>query len=308
MKKCVAALLICALMLTLCAAAAGEVQRSPFLDAAFSLLEKDNIFQRRYNEITGAGVESLFELGVPYFFGQQTNWDGSRLTNVDKLMACYPEYNVLRCLEKTKFFHKNQWYVYGMDCSGYTRWIYHQCGLPMHPKLEAIMTKHAYRKDHLFNGGTNWVSESKPMPAFEELKDTLQVGDLLLTKHSARHIMMYIGTLADYGFTAEEVPELAPYLEYPLVIHCGPSPFYGEWFEKLIRENPERYGNCNTTNGGVEVSIVGVPADQAPYHTHVQVHDFDYFLIDGGNYMLTLRDIFEATSFCWYRMDPNEGK
>ena len=86
------------------------------------------------------------------------------------------------------------------------------------------------------------------------------------------------------------------------MIHCGPSPFYGERFEKIIQDNPDLYGRCKTTNGGVEVSILGVPAEKAPYHAHVQITDYDYFLIDGGNYMLTLRQIEGSSSFCWYRM------
>ena len=302
MKKTLVVLAVFLLLAAGLSAAQAEVERNPLLDVAFSALEKDNIFQRRYNEITGAQVESLFEHGIPYFFGRQTDYTGTKLTNVKDLMANYPEYAVRKCLETTKFYRKDQWYVYGFDCSGFTRWIYVQCGYPMHVGLNDMNLKREQYKHFVFNGGTNWTSESKPMPAYDHLKDYLEVGDLLNTKHGARHIMMYIGTLADYGFTAEEVPDLADYLDYPLVIHCGPSPVYGERFQKLIDENPERYGRCKTTNGGVEVSILGVSPEQAPYHTHVQITDYDYFLIDDGQYMLTLRDIDQATSFCWYRM------
>ncbi len=302
MKKMLILLIAALLLIPSFTAARAEVERNPLLDAAFSLLEKDNIFQRRYNELTGAEVESLFELGVPYFYGRQVSYSG-KLINVEELVASYPDYAVRQCLETTKFFRSEQFYIYGLDCSGYTRWIYKQCGLGMHPGLQDMIIKNDYRKYHLYNGGTNWTSASKPMPPYDELKDTLVVGDLLVTKHRARHIMMYIGTLADYGFTAEEVPDLAAYLNYPLVIHCGPSPFYGERFQTFIDEHPERYGRCRTTNGGVEVSILGVPAEKTPYHTHVQIDDFDYFLIDDGQYMLTLRDIEQATSFCWYRME-----
>ena len=300
MKKAVSLLMLLFIISSSLFSAQAELERSPFLDAAFSALEKDNIFQRRYNEITGAQVESLFELGIPYFFGRQTNYRGE-LVNGDWIMEKYPDYPRKICFETTKFYRKDQLYIYGFDCSGYTRWIYDQCGLPIHPGLNDMNTKDSEKVHHVFNGGTNWNSDSKPMPPYTELKDHLKVGDLLNTKHGARHIMMYIGTLADYGFTAEEVPDLADYLDYPLVIHCGPSPVYGERFEQFIQEN-EEYSKCKTTNGGVEVSIVGIPADAAPYHTRVQITDYDYFLIDGGNYMLTLRDIEEATSFCWYRM------
>lgn len=305
MKKCIVWTLLLILLCGVCVSANAELEKNPLLDAAFSALEKDNIFQRRYNELTGSNVESLFDLGVPYFFGQQVS--NGKLLNKTYLVSKYPEYAIKKCLEVTKTFVKGDLYIYGFDCSGYTRWIYDQCGLGMHPGLQDMITKGQYRQYHLYNGGKNWTSKKKEMPAYNELKDTLQVGDLLVTKHSARHIMMYIGTLSDYGFTAEEVPDLAPYLDNPLVIHCGPSPFYGERFQKLIDENPERYGRCHTTNGGVEVSILGVKPEEATYHTtvfHTKIYsaDYDYFLIDDGNYMLTLRDIDNATSFCWYRM------
>lgn len=289
MKKIVA---FCLAMLLLCGSvpSLAEVERSPILDAAFSLLEKDNIFLRRYNEITGAQVEALFELGVPYIFGGK---------NPELFMSKYPEYATRDCWEQTKFYRKGKKYIFGMDCAGYTQWIHQQVGKPAHDTLDQMILKWDYERkgNHLYNH-----RKGHEMPPYNELKDHLIVGDLLVGKLSARHIMMYIGTLADYGFTAEEVPELADYLDYPLVIHCGPSPVYGARFEKLIQENPERYGNCSTTNGGVEVSIIGVPLDAAPYHEHVQINDFDYFLIDDGNYLLTIWNLPACTSFCWFRM------
>ena len=296
MKKLSVLLLTVVLLVSCCAAAQGEVQASPFLDAAFSLIEKDNIFLRRYNELTGSHVEAMFELGVPYMFGGR----GDEL-----FLSQYPLYAKRKCWETTKFYRKDKVYIYGLDCSGYTQWIYAQCGMPAHDSLSNMILKHEYAANgnHIYNYfGKNSTRQTIPMPAYDALKDTLQVGDLLVAKHGPRHVMMYIGTLADYGFTAEEVPQLQDYLDYPLVIHCGPSPFYGARFEKFIAEHSDYYGNCLTTNGGVEVSILGVPTDKAPYHEHVQINDFDYFLIDDGNYMLTIWDLPSATSYCWFRM------
>lgn len=287
MKKILA---FCLAMLLLCGAlpALAEVERSPILDAAFSCLEKDNIFLRRYNEITGAEIEPLFELGVPYIFGGK---------DPERFMSKYPMYAKRECWEQTKFYKKGNKYIFGMDCAGYTQWIHQQVGKPAHDLLDQMIINWSYKKNHLYSH-----RPGMEMPPYNELKDHLIVGDLLVGKHGARHIMMYIGTLADYGFTADEVPELAEYLDYPLVIHCGPSPVYGERFEKLIAENPDRYGDCSTTNGGVEVSIIGVPLDAAPHHERVQINDFDYFLIDDDSYMLTIWDLPSCTSFCWFRM------
>ena len=261
------------------------------------MLEKDNIFLRRYNEITGANVDALFEYGMPYFFGGRENLYGGAMKN-------YPNYStkVFNYAHNTKFYRVNSRYIYGFDCYGYIQWINNQVGLPDPIGLQSMITDHKYRAtNHIYNGGTKWTSASKDMPPYNELKDTLLIGDLLVTNDGSRHVMMYIGTLNDYGFTAEEVPELAEYLDYPLVIHCGPSPFYGARFEEMFQKYPDLYGKCSTTDGGVEVSIVGVPQQAFPYHEHVQLHDYDYFLIDDGNYMLSARYIDTATSFCWFR-------
>lgn len=84
MKKQAAFLLMILFLLgTAISCAQAEVQRNPILDTAFSCLEKDNIFLRRYNELTGADVQPLFEAGIPYFFGGQ---------DTNKLFASYPYY------------------------------------------------------------------------------------------------------------------------------------------------------------------------------------------------------------------------
>ena len=127
---------------------------------------------------------------------------------------------------------------------------------------------------------------------------------MLIIKHETakyRHIMMYIGTLRDFGYTAEEEPALEAYLDYPLVIHCGLSPFYGERFQKLIDENPEKYGKATTTDGGVAVSIVGPKAEDAPEHGHVQNTDYAWFRMNDGGYQLTVIDMSDVRRYCWYR-------
>ena len=69
----------------------AEVERSPFLDAAFSCLEKAKSSQRRYNEITGAEVESIFDLGIPYYFGgKYMDCITSRLQNSPRISAGKP--------------------------------------------------------------------------------------------------------------------------------------------------------------------------------------------------------------------------
>ena len=284
--------LVCLLCLTSWPARA-EVTREPLLDAAFQLLEKDNIFQRRYNALTGAEVTSLFETGMPYFFG-------GRPTNL--LMSRYPEFAKRACWESTGYFEAKKIYVYGLDCMGYMTWIWKQCKLGKLPSMGDILNDRMYRRHDLYAGGWNWKFEEKPLPDDpRELISVLQVGDLLIMRTKYRHIMLYIGTLRDYGFTAEEAPELRDYLDYPLVIHCGAHPRYGEAIQRYIDTHQEHCWNCLTTDGGVCVSLLYVPPEAAPYHEHVQATDFDYFLIDDGRYQLTIRPTDDPRAFCWYR-------
>ena len=289
MKKAMISLF--ALLILFCVPAQAELEKSPLLDAALSALEKNNIFLARYNELTGSDISALFDLGIPYLFGG---------TEAGGVFNKYPDYWKRVCFQDSEFFSEGQVYVNGFDCVGYTRWIYHQSGLPAHPALNDMILNYSdCKSNHLFTH-----REGQQMPPFETMKDVLQVGDLFAMKHpysAYRHITMYIGTLRDFGFTAEEEPTLAPYLDYPLVAHCGLHPLYGERFQNFIDTHPEDFGNCHTTDGGVQVSIIGVPLEETPFHIHVQNTDYHYFILHDGTWMTAL-DVFDLSSYCWFRM------
>ena len=57
------------------------------------------------------------------------------------------------------------------------------------------------------------------------------------------------------------------------MIHCGISPVYGERIQQVMNADPSYYKGMQTTNGGVQVSIWGVPRDAAEYHETVQKND-----------------------------------
>ena len=133
------------------------------------------------------------------------------------------------------------------------------------------------------------------------VKDTAKVGDLMLIHARGNHILMYIGTLRDYGFTEEEVPALKDYMDYPLMIHCGISPVYGERIQQVMDADPSYYKSMQTTNGGVQVSIWGVPRDAAEYHETVQKNDFDYFKLPNGQVM-TIYDLKNVSKWRWLRL------
>jgi len=273
------------------------VKQDPLLDAAFSMLEAGNPFLEAYNEITGAGIEPHFAYGLPYFFGGTYDY---MVKGEQHLFARAPEYSKRSCWEQTKFYDKNKVYLYGLDCSGYTRWIYNEVGWPRHDTLSAMINEYGKygKKNHVYSH-----RKGKEMPPYEELAETLILGDLLVAKEGARHVMMFIGTLRDYGFTAETAPELADYLDYTLVIHSGPNPDYGPRMQKYLDEHADDsyYSNVNIPNGGVNVSIIGVPVEDAPHQIEDSNVLYHYFELPDG-YKITIWDLEAATSFCWFRI------
>ncbi len=277
-------------------ATAALVRQDPLLDAAFSMLEKGNPILNAYNEITGANVEVHFEYGLPYFFGGTYDY---MVKGKQHLFSREPEYAKRSCWEQTKFYDKNKVYLYGLDCSGYTRWIYNEVGWPRHDKLSSMINEYGKygNKNHVYSH-----RKGKEMPPYGELAATLQLGDLLVAKEGARHVMMFIGTLREYGFTAETAPELADYLDYTLVIHSGPNPDYGPRMRKYLDEHADDpyYANVNIPNGGVSVSIIGVPEENVPHQVEDSNVLYHYFDLNG--YRLTTYDLDAATSFCWFRI------
>lgn len=274
------------------------VQRDPLLDAAFSMLEEGNPFLNAYNEITGANVTVHFKYGLPYFFGGTYDY---MINGKQHLFSREPEYAKRTCWEQTKFYDKGKVYLYGLDCSGYTRWIYNEVGWPRHDKLSAMINEYGKY------GKTNHVYSHRPgkeMPPYGELAATLQLGDLLVAKEGARHVMMFIGTLREFGFTAQTAPELADYLDYTLVIHSGPNPDYGPRMQKYLDEHADDpyYNNINIPNGGVNVSIIGVPVNDAPHQVEDSNVLYHYFELPDG-YKITIWDLEAATSFCWFRIN-----
>ena len=124
MKKLTALLVLMLTMGLSILPAQAEVERSKLLDAAFSMLEEGNDFVRRYNEMTGAEVTATFVDGCPYFFGGKADDE----TTLTRLFSRAPLYSKREIWEQTRFYDKGSYYLYGLDCSGFTQWVYAEAG------------------------------------------------------------------------------------------------------------------------------------------------------------------------------------
>lgn len=272
----------------------AEAEVPELTAAAFELLEEGNPFVRRYEKLTGKEITPLFPWGVPYYFGGLSGSKGNGW-----FYMAYPDYFIKMCEHGSGYFRVGERYFYGLDCIGFTRHVYKACGMPAHPSLADIMTQWEQKQYHVYDS-----RKGHEAPPYDQLKDTLRVGDLLVVKHDdskSRHVMMYIGTLRSFGYTAEEEPALASWLDWPLVIHCGLSPFYGERFQKLIDEYPDKYGKATTTDGGVAISLLGPEPEDAPEHGHVQNTDYAWFTMNDGGYQLTVVNLTDVKYYAWYR-------
>ena len=321
MKKALIRILVFTLLLAVSlpslaeeTAAADRVQQNPYLDIALSCLEKDNPILLRYNELTGANIEPMLETGMPYYFGGQ---DFSRLLTVGSVW------------ETTRYGMKGQKYVYGFDCVGYVRYIQTRMGDELVPSLSNMINmRYSKYKDYCmfdlmemtvpfaisWNGDSiktvpgKSVKKPRKYPGVEAERETfikvaslLEPGDFFVANHGGRHVMMFIGTLRQYGYSEEEAGELGAYIDYPLFINCVWNPDYVERMEKYIADNGL---NALPNKGGVCITIVGPRTDDAPHmikDTERVKRPKNFYYWNLGDYHLSLLDLSTSTSFTWWR-------
>ncbi len=269
----------------------AELVANEYLNIALQMLEEGNPFLERYNRITESNVKPLFPQGMPYFFGGQ---------NQVPIFAKYPEYTTRKAWLGDGWQIKDQNYIYGFDCYGYVNWIWGEVNGEDISRIEDLMKEVANHERHL------WCRDYNPyVPYWDELAKYLKPGDLYAFNHGPNHIVMFIGTLRDYGYDEESWPKLAPWLDYPLVIHSQYfQPAYSERFAELIKYGLHKYHSCKPTQGGVTVSLIGVPVQEAEKHLQKQVNnatlDAWYFEIDNDT-LLTIINVEDLRNWCWYR-------
>ena len=276
-KKWVSLLLAFVFTMIALGAAAEEkpvlIQSCEMLKNAFTVLEEGNPFVERYNRITGENVKARMAQGAPYFWGAQE----------DHLFAKEPEYVVVPAWQDSPAYYKTGvLYMYGFDCVGFVKWVWKETYGQDMPARAA-----------LYKDTANQIrnTETGEGPLWDGCLETLIPGDLLLLEHTGggHHIAIYMGTLRMYGYTAEEVPELADRLDVPLVIHCTTNAQVSDRFADLIAHGLPKYHCATVTDGGVCVSLLVNDPENAPGFVHQQNQDTRYYTLPDGTW-LTVED------------------
>lgn len=273
----------------------GSIQAHPILTEAFRMLEAGNPIALRYSRMTGTGTEPLFSAGVPYFWGGQD----------DKiLLERWPEYTTRKQWQGTHdFYQKDSIYVYGLDCVGYVTTTMKNAGTPLEETLNDLGDKkHCQAGTHLF------CSAANPFPEdWREVAQNLAPGDVLALHHPGRHVMICIGTLRDYGYTEEQLPALAGYLDHPLMIHSGENPMAYQRFDCLTaRSGDKKVSKALGSDGGVSLCLLGVPRDAA--ETEVQCHERTYFCFDVEGACVTIFNFSNVRDYYVYRSDNTDQR
>ena len=256
----------------------------PILNAAFSLLEEGNPFQTRYNLITGENVTSRLTYGVPFFWGGRAE---------NHLFAREPEYVVEPAWTSSEIYYKaGVRYLYGFDCYGLIAWIWAKTQPARLPSTGELILQ----QDIQFPGPSSTAGARYVDPEYG-----LRIGDLLVMNHPGRHIAMYVGTLRMYGYTEEEVPELADELDTPLVIHCAVNASIADRFAYLLKNGRPVYRVATVTDGGACVSLLCDSAKSAPMHVFQQKQDTYYYLLPDQTW-LTVLSLGDAEYTCWVRL------
>ena len=287
-KKWVSLLLAFVFTMIALGAAAEEkpvlIQSCEMLKNAFTVLEEGNPFVERYNRITGENVKARMAQGAPYFWGAQE----------DHLFAKEPEYVVVPAWQDSPAYYKTGvLYMYGFDCVGFVKWAWKETYGQDMPARAA-----------LYKDTANQIrnTETGEGPLWDGCLETLIPGDLLLLEHTGggHHIAIYMGTLRMYGYTAEEVPELADRLDVPLVIHCTTNAQVSDRFADLIAHGLPKYHCATVTDGGVCVSLLVNDPENAPGFVHQQNQDTRYYTLPDGTW-LTVEDCGELDGYCRHR-------
>ena len=214
-----------------------RISYSPLYENSLYLLEQDSPFIEKYDDMADSLMGSTLPLGVPYYYAGGTE---------EKfLRRFYPT-------TTTRYYKDTHMYLCGLDCVGMTHLVYEKCGLERHPSISDLLSAGTGTEILMHNDPSEW-------PMF------LQPGDLIAVQHGTYHILMYLGTMRQFGWNEWNCGEAADLLDEPLVIHCGGNPFYYERYKQYIKDKGFR--DTLPPDGGVTVSVVQKTDRNAPHST-----------------------------------------
>ena len=251
---------------------ADRIREDPVYDATLSLLEADSAFIDKYDETADSLLQARLPLGVPYYYAGR---------NPEKFLNRYFPRST------TEYYRADRMYFCGLDCIGLTYLAYNARGLGEHPSIPTLLQR-SIGTDALENcGPEGWPALLRP-------------GDLIAVQHGTLHILMYLGTLRQFGWTETDCGEAVAVLDDPLVIHCGGNPFYYERYQAYIGEMG--YRNTWPPDGGVTVSVVQRDAEGAPHSGEAPWgRRFGWFWVEGTP--LTVFPLADCTQIAWYGLD-----
>jgi len=264
------------------------IEKGGLLREAFAFLNANNPLITRFNSRNGNGDKAY----SPYPYGLPYLWAGKNIKGDQLRVVFIPEYS-----GESKEYKFGRAYLEGFDCSGYVSHIYKTLTgrKDFIPGISQMLSR---RHQHVsVSGSPRYFYES------------LQIGDLFVCSDreggSSNHVLMYIGTLSDYGYTAELVPSLARYLTYPLVIHCSSNNFQRAWFSRYIALNQiakrKNVRDVWPPCGGVMVSLIGVPYAAATKVEPLYNNSRDVYSFDLEGYELTIYPLYEKKEYAVYR-------
>ncbi len=282
-RRCLRVIVVLELIVLIIPALASA-DRSKMIETALSFLEEGNPFLERYNEMEGTEIEPVCPLGCPYFYG------GYNIRHL--LKPANPDH-------ASEYYQKDQKYLYGFDCSGFTKYVAEQAGYERHPKISDLLNRTLYTEYEIPYAMTR---------SGKSLSPVLRRGDLLAIQHmdGGFHIAMFCGTLKDFGYTKETLPEaLVPYIFYPLLIHCTASSDYYERYSAYIEEHG--LGEVVPPYGGVIISILDVPLSAATSETP-QIKDLGRPCFELEGYHLQITDLTAEKRYRWIRWRKQAGE
>ena len=251
-----------------------RIADNPLLDVGLSALPAEHWALKQYQEITGTLMTAQWpETGVPYYYGGHAE---------DKVLhRFFP-------LQESKYYKSDKLYLCGFDCGSYTHWIEEKNGYAPHDDLVVIVSE---REDTFpFRGmaDRDWVRGLVP-------------GDTLVFNHGTFHTGMYIGTPRMFGLNAENAPELAEWLDAPMMIHCGEDPFCYDRFKAYIDAHAKEWRmTTSPPDGGVTVSLIAESISLAPHVREAPWgKKYGYFEVMGQQ--MTLFPTDDCAEIAWYR-------